>query len=141
MVEFIHNLNSSETSTNYINLTDESGRKYGWEIGKADAIVLIVDSRGRQSRMKRHHGNQFTRCSDWFSNNRSISSIRIKHDPLERIGGLKVVYLLDDSLGHDKEMTVVTPGIDEFFVDKASDQKAISLPLERQLEDCKEKDS
>jgi hypothetical protein len=70
MIEFEHQITKSEVDSKYINLTATDGKPFGNQIGSGPGSVLsVLDGCGRQFRMKRHNGNQLTRCSDWFGTN------------------------------------------------------------------------
>ena len=60
-------ITQSEVDSKYINLTDESGNRYGKQIGKPDKMLPVIDDAGGCFQMRRLHGNQLTRCTAWFT--------------------------------------------------------------------------
>ncbi|MGA2661069.1 MAG: hypothetical protein ABSH34_26605 [Verrucomicrobiota bacterium] len=82
MIQFEHLISEAEVNSQYINLTDANGKQYGPEIGQHGSVFAVIDGSGREFRMKRHHGNQLTRCSEWFSQNaiRARTAILVKFD-------------------------------------------------------------
>lgn len=83
MIEFQHLITQAEVDSEFINLTDKSGNKYGPQIGKHDKVFTVVDDAGKQFEMKRHHGNQLTRCTAWFSEHaiKAGTLLTIRFDP------------------------------------------------------------
>ena len=66
MIEFQHVITQSEVDSQYINLTDKGGIKYGKQMGKLDKVLTVIDESGKKFEMKRIHGNQLSRCGDWL---------------------------------------------------------------------------
>ena len=85
MIQFDHTITESECDSNYLNLTDDHGRKYGKQIGRTDTVVTVRNAMGSDHNMKRHGGNQLTRCTEWFRDNRITPGtvIRVGFDPEE----------------------------------------------------------
>jgi hypothetical protein len=83
MIEFQHLITQAEVDSEFINLTDKSGNKYGPQIGRPDKVFTVVDDAGKQFEMKRHHGNQLTRCTAWFTEHaiRAGTLLTIRFDP------------------------------------------------------------
>jgi hypothetical protein len=83
MIEFKHLITQQEVNAHYINLTDESGNTYGSQIGKPDKVFTVIDDAGEQFKMKRHRGNQLTRCTSWFTHHsiRAGTLLTIRFDP------------------------------------------------------------
>jgi len=140
MIEFEHLINSSEVNANYLNLTDDYGNRYGSQMGEHSQIFTIIDSKGRRTSMKRHHGNQFTKCSEWFAKNniKANTKILVRYDPLKSIGGNRVVYLLDvneelqllaEDEVQEKEIPTTTLKAETEF------DSIIPVSLEKQIED------
>lgn len=146
MVEFEHLINQSEVASNYINLTDYIGNKYGDQIGPHDSLLVVVDGQGRQSQMKRHHGNQLTKCSEWFraNNIKPSTKIKVKFNPLETLDGKKVLHLIP--LSNLESLPEVTPDKPVPFQETEPDSEIervndgehsteIPIALEKQIED------
>lgn len=95
MIQFDHTITEPECDAQYLNLTDAHGRKYGKQVGPANTVVTVLDATGREYAMKRHGGNQLTRCTEWFRDNGITPGalIRVRFDPqqghlhLERFQG------------------------------------------------------
>jgi hypothetical protein len=66
MIGFEHEINQAEADASYINLYDGRGRKYGQKIGPKDTLLMAIDGEGRRSLVKRHNGNQLTKCTEWY---------------------------------------------------------------------------
>ena len=83
MIEFQHLITQSEVDSQYINLTDESGRRFGKQIGKPDKVLPVIDDAGKHFEMRRLHGNQLTRCTAWFTERGIIAGalVTIRFDP------------------------------------------------------------
>jgi len=81
--EFIHVVNPSEINANYLNLTDEDGKKYGFRMGHHDTLLLVYDGFGEKTFMKRHYNNQLTKCADWFYDNKvkPYTKVLFRFDP------------------------------------------------------------
>ena len=83
MIEFEHIINQGETYANYIGLTDcHDGKHYGSDIGQEGMALRVIDGKGREFRMKRHGGNQLTRCKQWFEKNdiQPDTKIQVRYD-------------------------------------------------------------
>jgi len=83
MIDFKHLIRQSEVDSHFINLTDENGNRYGRQIGKSDKVFAVLDDAGKQFEMKRHHGNQLTRCTAWFTDHgmKAGTLLTIRFDP------------------------------------------------------------
>ena len=85
MIEFEHLITQSEVNSEYINLTSTDRRQYGSRMGVHDTVLTVIDGHGRRFKMKRHHGNQLTRCSEWFTTNaiKPRTMIIVRFDPFQ----------------------------------------------------------
>ncbi len=94
-IEFQHMLNASEVEDQYINLTGLDKTKYGPQIGPKGTILSVLDAKGRQSQMKRHGGNQLTRCARWYGANNvnQNTKVLVSFDPDRQIDGHPVLEL------------------------------------------------
>jgi len=140
MIEFEHLINASEVSTNYLNLTDDFGNRYGDQIGPHRTILMVIDGEGRRSLMKRHYGNQLTQCAEWFKTNgiRPSSRILARFNPLEIEDGRKVLHLVPLSKGYsDAELPGTTESDDsEAPIDQSlPGPTEVPIALEKQIED------
>jgi 5-methylcytosine-specific restriction protein B len=78
MIMFELLLKQPEVNDHYINLRGTDGKEYGSIIGKRNTIVTVIDSIGREFQMKRHGGNQLTRCAGWFNTNKVQPNTRLQ---------------------------------------------------------------
>ncbi len=94
-ISFDRQITWPEALRDYINLTDLVGRKYGNKIGPAGIVLTVIDDMRRKFEMKRHGGNQLTRCTDCFRSNNieTNSTIGIWVDFGESDGEKPVLHL------------------------------------------------
>jgi len=111
MVEFEHVINNSEYLHNYIDLTDDQGKRYGTQIGSQDTILTVLDGEGRKTTMKRHCGHQLTECGEWFSDNRINPHARILVRFVSSLilEGKPVLYLVPLNKGSGGTDTISDP--------------------------------
>lgn len=138
MIEFYRTLSKAEVDSRYLNLKDDSGKRYGFDFPPHTTKLIIVDNQERKFNATKHHEHQiWGNLRKWYEFNSITAGTRIliKFNPDEKINGNHVVRLLIEKLGEIRE----EKNIEE--ENEISEQKKIEIPLEfeRQLESFLEK--
>lgn len=134
IIEFKHRLNQSEIDSKYLNLKDETGRRYGDQFPPHTTKLGIIDQYGRTFSASKHHEHQiWGNLRTWYEANQVTSGaiISVKYDPAEKSDkGDTVIHL--EVLG-DSPSSISPIPEDEEIVEE-SIKTEIPFEFERQLE-------
>jgi hypothetical protein len=95
-VEFIRTISESEVRSTYLNLTDDSGRRYGKHFPPHKTKLRIIDDQGRRTHASMHNVNQiWGSIQNWFSDNhvRPGDVVKVAYEPGEQDEGRPIVRL------------------------------------------------
>ena len=141
MIEFYRTISKAEAHSRYLNLKDDSGKRYGSYFPPHATRLIIVDDQERKFNATKHHEHQiWGNLRTLFETNNILPGTRIlvKFDPDSKVNGNSVVKLIIDKIGElreSKEERILEEN------DDYEEPKKIEIPIEfeRQLESFLEK--
>lgn len=139
-VDFKRRVSVSEVKSTYLNLTDATGRSYGWKFPPHKSKLMVIDGNGRKSYASMHHTNQiWGSIQNWFTENgiKTGDVIRVTYNPSEREEGYPVIHL--EPL-REEALLEKSPQLAEQRNEVSEGLTEIPFTLEKQIEDVLEKD-
>lgn len=97
MVEFERSITAAEVRSYHLNLTSDSGKRFGELFPEHRTKFVVIDGKGRATAAQEHNDNQFWgMLKNWFIDNdvQPGDRVSIKFDPDERRDGQNVVRLI-----------------------------------------------
>lgn len=134
MVEFERSITAAEVRSYYLNLTSDSGKRFGELFPEHRTKFVVIDGKGRATAAQKHNDNQFWgMLKNWFIDNdvQPGDRVSIKFDPDERRDGQNVVHLILEAA------SALRPKVQEEEAVPTAYPEATEIPisLEKQLED------
>lgn len=139
-VDFKRRLSLSEVKSTYLNLTDATGRSYGWKFPPHKSKLVVIDGDGRKSYASMHHTNQiWGSIQNWFTQNgvKEGDVIRLIYNPSEREDGYPVIHLKPL---REEAVLEKSPELTGRRNEASESLTEIPFTLEKQIEDFLESD-